>query len=135
MVSCIISKVIKGNYLTFLKIECCAYAYNLLHHFLKVIMTFKWSSWCIYIYVGTSFPFLCFFFFSLKKKKRNLRSLIILQSLLKVDKLLLLLMPTISVIAVTLQEKRAVAAGLLRQVRKLQLYVTYCSAFLARRYT
>ena len=103
MVSCIISKVIKGNYLTFLKIKCCAYVYNLLHHFLKVIMTFKWSLWYIYIYVGTSFPFLCFFV-SLKKNKnkKNLRSLIILQSLLKVDKLLLLPMPTISIIAVKL---------------------------------
>ena len=34
-----------------------------------------------------------------------------------------------------LQEKRAVAAGLLRRLQKLPLYVANCSTFLARRYT
>ena len=42
---------------------------------------------------------------------------------------------TFITILTSLQEKQAVAAGLLRRMQKLPLYVTYCGTFFARRYT
>lgn len=88
------------------------------HHFLSegvvrtyiTCFTISWKlSWLlnevcdVYTFVFEHlFIFFVCLFVSLKKerkKKNNLRSLIILQSLLKVDRLLLLPIPTISVIA------------------------------------
>ena len=71
MVSCIIFKIIKGNYLSFLRKKCCMYIYNLLHRLLEFIVTFKWLM--IYIHLCWnifSFPLIVCFSKEKKKKKK-----------------------------------------------------------------